>query len=644
MKMGFGWADYILRVDLTREKVVKQPFPIDLGRKFVGGAGINAKILYDEVDPTIDTYDPENRLIIGTGPLVGTLMPSANRITFTSKGPFSIFCDSNCGGHFSPELKFAGYEHIVIRGRAKHPAYLWIDDDDVEIRDARHLYGKDVLETDQIIKEELGDAEIHTAIIGVAGENLVRYAIPVLDLWRAPGWGGHGSIMGSKNLKAIAVRGTKSLKAANPREELEAICEKIRKKIVNSGRYVYYRNVGRTVITEILQMGGASGVKNFQESLVPEKEFENIMSERIRDEVYSDQSRKGCFNCPVHCTHQFLVKDGPYAGTFGEKIEYTHVADVKLLGIYDAKFCAKWTFETNRLGIDTSGPQNAIAWAMECYEKGILTDKDTEGLEVTFGNQEVALELLDMIAHRRGKLGDLLADGSYLAARKLGRGSEKYSMTIKGARLIQDLRCGYGLLLAHSVASRGSDHLKGQPCIELYPYDDEQKYKIGEKLFGHPKAAYADLPEGKGYLVRWYEDFSAIVDCLGVCKSLTNFTELSLPGYEDFAPALSLITGIKFTVNDLKRIGERVVAVQKAFNAKGGLTRKDDLPPERWFNEPSTARATRIKLVDRPAVDKMLDEYYTVRGYDVNTGHPTKEKLVELGLPEIAENLYGKKD
>jgi aldehyde:ferredoxin oxidoreductase len=635
--LNYGWADTILRIDLTKNRIVKQRFPKSLGKLFVGGAGVNAKILYDEVKNVIDPFDPENRLIFGTGPLVGTIVPCSNRIELTSVGAFThAFVDSSAGGYFAPELKWAGYEHIVFQGRASNWVYLWIDNENVELRDATHLLGKDVLETDRTIKEELGDPEIRTAIIGPAGEKLVRYAVPMIDLWRAPGWGGHGAIMGSKNLKAIAVRGTKGVKIAKPGKDLEDACQRFRETCINGPRTPLLRYCGRIHNTESFQLLGASGIKNLQESLIPEDEFWKITTDTVVAEVYDHESaNKSCFNCPISCTHRFSVANGPYKGTSGEKIEYTQVQDVKLMGIFDAGFLAKWTFETNRLGLDSSGPANAIAWAMECYERGLLTEEDTDGLGITFGNQEVAWELLESIAHRKAGMGDLLADGSALAAKKIGRGSEKYAMVSKGARLLSDPRVGYGWMLSHAVSTRGADHLKSVPGIELWTFDAEFKKKISSELFGHPDAADAFVPDGKGNLVKWYEDLCGVIDSLGICKTQTAYIALQLPKFEDFAELLSLVTGMSFTVNDLVRVGERINAVERAFNYKFGYTRDDDTLPSRFFEEHGKAH---IEVIDKKVFEKMKDDYYAVRGY-AKSGLPTRKKWEELELSYVADNL-----
>jgi len=636
MGMIYGWADNTLRIDLTRKKIVKEPFPKDLGILFVGGAGINAKILYDEIGPEVTPFDPDNRLIFGTGSLVGSSAPCSARITVTAKGPFTFaFCDSNAGGFFSPELKWAGYEHIVFQGRAEKPVYLLIDDDLVELRDAAHLWGKDVIETDKIIKEEIGFPEVRTAIIGTGGENLVRYAAVMFDLWRAAGWGGAGAVMGSKNLKAIAVKGTKKPKIARP-EEFETTCRKIRETIINGPRTKLLRRYGRLHNIDLYQRTRTVGNRNFLENVVPPDKFPKVTSERFVEEVWDKNSlTRSCFNCPVACSHRFMVREGPYIGTTGQKIEYNQVADSILMGIYNTRFMAKWTFETNRYGLDTDGASNAIAWAMECYEKGILTAADCDGLQLKFGDEEVALKLVEMIANREGRLGDLLAEGSQFAARKLGRGSEKYAMHIKGARLIMAPGSAYGVTLAHVVSTRGADHLKGAPfSVEFYPFDVEQRAAIGRKLFGHPEAVNPQSPNGKGYLVKWMEDHNAVVDSLGLCQTQTKYIALSLPGFDEFALLLSLATGVPFTADDLKIAGERIIMVERAFNAKCGLTRDDDTLPDRFFE----AR-TDVKIIDRETLEKMKDEYYEARGCEIKTGAPTKRRLEELGLKDIAADF-----
>lgn len=636
--MMYGWTGKMLRVDLTKKKITQQDIPKELRDTFIGGRGINSKILYDEVPPEMDPFDPEARVIIGAGPFVGTLVPTACRGTITHKGPFTFaFCDSNFGGYFTPEMKYAGFDHIILQGRSERPAYLWIDDGTVEIRSAEKLWGMDTLTAAQVLEKEVGDPEIHTMMIGPAGENRVRTACVMVDYWRAAGWAGTGAVFGSKNLKAISVRGTHGIKVADP-ARFVAICKKARKMMLNGPRTPLYHRYGRLSNIESLRHRGGDGVENYRIPDMPESGFETFNSENIRQTIYTH--REGCFNCPIGCGHCFKVEvDG--SEIHASKIEYAPAGDVKALGIYNPKFLARWVYEVNKWGLDTTGTQNVIAFAMECYENGLITNTDTGGIELTFGNEEATIEILHKIVRREG-IGDILAEGTNLAAEKIGKGAEKYAMTIKGARLHLDPRIGYGLMLAHAVASRGADHLKGTPWIEFWDFAAIKDENVGERLFGHSKAADASTPEGKEYAVKWYQESKGIIDSLGFCAGQDSSTSFEYPGHKEMAEMLSALVGREYTEEDLRIVGERIYNVEQAYNARCGLRREDDSIPERFFDKKTpTSENAKIKTVDRKKFEAMKDNYYRLRGWDLKTAIPTRERLEKLGLDDIAEDMDG---
>ena len=607
----YGWAGTILRVDLTKEKIKKQPMRKEWISKFIGGAGINAKILYEETQPGIDPFDSANRLIFGAGPLTGTLAPSSGRYTITAKGPFTFaFCDSNIGGHFGPEMKFAGYDHIIFQGGAKKPLYLWIDDDSVELKDASHVWGIDVWETDKMIKEELGDPEIKIAAIGVPGEKLVRYAAVINDWARAAGWGGMGAVMGSKKLKAIAIRGTKGIQIAKPKE-FEEICSRCREMIKKSPKPKTIGYYGKPWLNWLRnEIQRSNPTMNYKLPRVPSSEFHKVGLEAFEKLIVK---WKGCFNCPLHCGHVLASRSGKYAGLVGEGFEYNQAIDGQMMAIYDLNFVLKWTIETNRLGLDCDGPAYAIAWAMELYEKGLITKKDTDGIELTWGNQEAALQMLDKIAQRDG-FGDLLAEGIQLAAKKFGKGSEKFAYHIKGGRMEIDPRTGWGTALSHATSTRGADHLKGMPLSNAFGVWKGIPYEFTDD----------STTEYKAEAVIFFENLNAVIDSIGLCKNDTWSQSAECPGLHEFAELLSAATGRTFTASKLLRAGERIYNVERAYNAREGLIREDDTLPEKFFTEPIE---TKIKFVDKDIFEKLKDEYYKLRGWDVTTGNPTKNKV-----------------
>jgi aldehyde:ferredoxin oxidoreductase len=619
----YGWTGKLLRVDLSKKKTIVQDIPKKMLVNFLGSAGLNAKILYDEVDASIDPYDPENRLIFGFGPLCGTLAPSSSRYTITTKGPLSFaFSDSNSGGHFGPEVKFAGYDNIVFQGIADKPVYLWINDSEIEIRDASHLWGKDTWESEEIIRKDIGDPDVKIALIGPAGENLIRYAAVINDHARAAGWGGVGAVMGSKKLKAIAVKGTKGLKIADT-DIFAKKCLESFDLIAKSPRMNTVGFYGKPWLNWLRnEVQKSNPVKNYQLPRVPTEEFPKVGLEAFKEIIVK---WKSCFNCPMHCSHIVKAKAGPFAGEIGEGFEYNQMIDGQMMGIYDLNFVVKWTNETNRLGIDCDGPAYAIAWAMELYEKGILTKADFDGLDVSWANQDVAFEMLTKIVYRQG-IGDLLAEGIAIAARKIGCGSEKYAYHIKGGRLEIDPRTGWGTALSHATSTRGADHLKGTPLSNAYgrwknvPYDFTDDSKT----------------ECKAEAVIFFENLNAVVDSIGLCKNDTWTQSAECPGLPEFAQMLTGATGVCFTAEQLLKAGERIYNVERAFNSKSGLTREDDRIPDKFFTDPIE---TKLRVLNRKEFESLKDTYYQLRGWDVATGHPTASKLKELGLLNIAKDF-----
>jgi len=618
-----GWAGKILRVDLSKKKITKQDLPMDWAIQFLGSAGINAKILYDEVGPEVDPFDPQNRLIFGFGPLCGTSAPSSARYTVTTKGPLSFaFSDSNSGGHFGPEVKYAGYDHIIFKGAADTPVYLSIDDEEVVLKDGSHLWGKDVWETEEIIRKELGDPSVKIAAIGHTGEKLVRYSAIINDHARAAGWGGVGGVMGSKKLKAVAVRGTKGVQIADP-VEFERLSLKSIELVLKSPKMSTVGVYGKPWLNWLRnEVQKSNPTKNYILPRVPPEEWPKVGLEAFKQRIVK---WKGCFNCPLHCSHIVMAKSGPFQGTVGEGFEYNQMIDGQMMGIYDLDFIVKWTNETNRLGLDCDGPAYSIAWAMELYEKGLISSKDIDGIELTWGNQEAALLMLNKIANREG-FGDLLAEGIELAARKFGKGSELFAYHIKGGRMEIDPRTGWATALSHATSTRGADHLKGTPLSNAFgvwkniPYDFTDDSKI----------------DYKAEAVVFFENLNAVIDSLGLCKNDTWSQSAECPGLREFAEMMTALTGVGFTASQLLEIGERIYNVERAYNSRCNLTRENDKIPDKFFKDPIE---TKIKVLDRESFEKLKNQYYALRGWDIETGHPTGKKLEELGLRDVVVDL-----
>lgn len=639
----FGWAGSILRVDLTRGRITKEPFNKELREKYIGGRNFNSKILFDEVPPGIDPLGPENRLIIGTGPLTGILGPATGRFTVTAKSPLTgIHGDSNAGGDFGPELKYAGYDHLVISGCSEEPVYLWIDDDKVEIRTASHLWGKTVFEVDQLLKSEIGDQEVKTLIIGPAGERLVRFACPIANLYRAPGRCGMGAVMGSKKIKAIAVRGTKSIKIAKPKEYLEYV-EEVFSRIYSSTIYPFWSRYGTTTLIAPKHQRGEMSVRNKQETQWSEEKAKEIFGQTFVDRLV--EKSKGCFSCPIHCSHGLVIKDGPYAGTYCEGMEWGTIGCFgNQLDNPRLDVIAKAHELSSQYGLDTMSTGLMIAFAMELFQRGILTREDTGGVDLDWGDHELILKLIKKIAFREEGIGDLLADGKRIFIRRLGeRGEEanKYANHIKWLDELTDFRSDLGRALNYSVSTRGADHLRGLPTYSVW--EDSDFKKLFEEKYWNRKFKSSKATDFQAYdpiradIVMFTETVCGASDALEICKFNTEWMAQESVNLSTMARLLSLATGLRIELENLRKSVERGWQIERAFSVLEGIRGKDDIPSERYF-EPIPSGPQKGKKLDREPFEKLLQIYYEKRGWD-SDGIPTRKRLEELGLKDVAERL-----
>jgi aldehyde:ferredoxin oxidoreductase len=425
----YGWMGKILRVDLAREEITKEALPEEMVHKFVGGRGLNVKFLYDELKPGVDPLGPRNKIIIGAGPCNGTIVPGSTRFTVTFKSPLTGFIgDSNSGGTFGVTLKYAGYDMLIIEGKAKRPSYLWIDGDVVELRNGEALIGKTTGETRRELESELADPDISVVSIGPAGENLVKISCLIGDMGRAAGRSGGGAVFGSKNLKAIAIRGKKGVKVANVRLLEEVWQEMFRAWHDNPS---IYENRAR--------FGTGGGILNFQKAgILPTMNYRKGIYERLQDigpQNLPDRyfiKQKACFSCPVPCQHVHVIGTGLYAGEYGEGLELAHLEHLgSRLLVDNLDLVVKASIDCDEYGLDVMEVGQLIGYAMECFENSILTPEDLGGLEIKWGNAEAAFRLIEMVACRKG-IGDLFADGIKTASEKIGKGSEAFAHTVKG--------------------------------------------------------------------------------------------------------------------------------------------------------------------------------------------------------------------
>jgi len=628
----------IAYIDLTTGSIETQAIPIEMRRKYLGGRGLDMYLLYNHTKAGVDPLGPDNVALISAGLLVGTLASASARTHVGGKSPLTGYVGSaNVGGFFGPEMRLAGFDHLVIKGKAEKPVYLWIHDGEIEIRDAGGLWGVDSRETQSLIRQELGDDDIQSLCIGQAGENLVRYACIRTSVKNAAGRTGIGAIWGSKNLKAVAARGMMDINIAHPMEALEYNKEII-DQVVSSKLAKTMQKLGTPFIWGVTNSTGLVRTRNFQMNQLVNAD--DIEPESLEEDMVGTA---GCFGCQVHCRGKYFIKEGKYKGTYDEGPEYTSQgAFGGEVGCTSKNTVLVCNHLVNAYGMDTLETGSMMGWAMELYEKGILTAKDTDGLDLTWGNDEAVIELVHKIARREG-IGDILADGPLAAAKRIGKDSAKYLVQVKGmSNLHSDERATPGLALNVAVASRGSDHLRGRPAIDLYHLPE----KVLRSIYGSPvpydgplTSDYRDY-EGKPWQVMWQEHLYAAVDCLGICKYHTIFLGPNMPAYEEWAKLIYLNTGLEFTTEEIYRVGERCYNMERLFNIREGLTRDGDKLVDRYHDEPTPLGlpVVRGRSIDRDKFKIMIDEYYQHHGWDKN-GVPTAKKLKALGLAHEPSNL-----
>jgi aldehyde:ferredoxin oxidoreductase len=604
-----------LRVNLTREKIIKQNLDNQLKRKFVGGLGFTTKILFDEIKPGTDPLGPDNKLIIAVGPCNGTLVPGSARCTVAAKSPLSGFLgDSNAGGFFGSELKYAGYDIVVIEGIAKKLCYLIINDDEVSLVDAEHLRMKTTSETRRIIQQDFGD-EVRILSIGPAGENLVKFACIISDFGRAHGRCGLGAVMGSKNIKAIVVKGSGGVKVADPNALEKAVQEMYEIYHEYNDWYSAFTTYGATRSLLEYNRLGILPTRNYQSGV-----FENIGNldpKNLRSNYLTTMA--ACFSCPLGCNTYYTIDREPFLGSYGAGLELMQMEMFgPRIGIDNLNAVLKMHIVANELGLDAADLAGALGFAFECFEKRILTIDDFGGdLEPKWGNFETALKLIERIAYRDG-IGNILAEGAKKASEIIGKGSEKYALCVKGLSLdTLDPRGMKGWGLGYAISSRGADH-----CRHLF---------ASERIEMDPLTI-----KGKAEGIVWHENIRAFQNSMEICEFCTYYGKMVSP--QMLIKFYSSVTGIKITEKELIEIGERIVNLARLFNVREGLTKKDDTLPQRFLTTPMPAGSAKGHVVE---LQPMIDRYYELRGWDRKTGLPTREKLVELGLEDTGIQSMG---
>ena len=615
----YGYAGRVLHIDLATGKTHVEPLNEDYAKKYIGGIGLGMRLWLDHSQAGVDPLSPENPLILTTGPISGTVWPTGgNGHAFVAKSPQSYGVgEAKSHGSFGTELKRAGYDAVIFKGRAEKPVYVWIDDDSVQLLSASHLMGKSPADTEDAIKEELGDYYIRVAAIGPAGEKLVRIACIINEKTRAAGRTGLGAVMGSKNLKAIAVRGTQDITVAKPDEFMEFVKEFHER--MKGPATQKYRTLGTPENVLVHNALHCMPTRNYNNAHfeAAEKVSGETLNERYVAKII------GCSSCAMRCEHVCVVTEGPYKGAM-TRMEYEPLwAMGPYCGVDRLDAIIKGMDLCNYYGIDAISAGVIVGFAMDCYENGILTQKDMDGLDARFGNHEALVQLIEKIGKREG-IGEILAEGVKIAGEKIGKGAEKLAQHIKGVEVTgYDLRCLKTAALGFAVSFRGADHNRHG----AYAFDVKGKVNrlVAEK--------------GRGRMVKDIEDIYTVIDSLIVCKFSrgTYYKEA-----EDLAKLYTLVTGIEMTPEEIRRCGERINNVARVFNVREGLSRKDDTLPWKVMNQPIPDEGpAKGAYVSQAELDLLLDDYYEARGW-TREGIPTIKKLKELGMDDLIHIVEGK--
>jgi len=619
--MGYGYHGKILRVNLSMREVKVEELPENIWRMYLGGRGLGAYILMKELKPKIDPFSPENKLIFAVSVITGAPIPGVNRISVVSKSPLTnTYGEAEAGGFFAPELKFSGFEAIVIEGKSEKPTYLYIKDGNAELRDANHIWGKTVKETIEIIRGELEEPTARIACIGPAGEKLVRFANIMFDFRYAAGRGGLGAVMGSKNLKAIAVRGRLKPNFYNIKkliEIMEWFNENWKKYPGSLSRHKY----GTSEVVLPLNRDGTLPTLNFKGGSF--EKAEEISGERINSTILI--GREGCFACPITC--KLVVKargkyetDPAYGGP-----EYETIASFgSLCGIDDINAIAYANQICNAYGLDTISAGVTIAYAMECFENGLINEEDTDGIKLKFGNSESMIKMLMKIANREG-FGNLLAEGVKIASEKI-KGSEKFAMHVKGKETpMHEPRGKVGVGLMYAISPHGADHMQ-------FAHDPvyERESNILKSIGITNPVNRLDLGPEKIKIAYYSMLWWGLLDCLGICKFtfIPHSAGVLTPNH--LVEIVNAVTGWNVSLWELMKCSERALNLMRCFNIREGLTSEEDTLPKRFFEEMEFGARKGAKINEED-FRRAVKLFYEMAGWNED-GIPRRAKLYELGI------------
>ena len=610
--MHGGIMGKMLLVDLGGGVVRTVNLPDHYVSNYIGGDGLAARLLYDEVPPGIDALDPENRLVVSVGPLAGTILQASCNHSVAAKSPITGFTiyNSHSNGKFARLLKSSGFDAIIIKGKAEKPVFLWINNGQAEIRDATFLWGKDTWDTQNALKRALGQPKLSCMCIGPAGENLVLISGIVNDFSHLAARGGLGAVMGSKKLKAIAVYGTKEVPVADSGRFLELAREWRKLNICNPGTQALAK-FGTAMLVRGCYLAGDLPIKNWSCGTI--NDWENLTGESILERMFKRHTT--CPTCTVAHGKVLELRDGAFNGEC-ELAEYEMLAAMgSNLGITDPTVACRASELLDKYGIDGLGASNVIGFAMECYEKGLITKEDTGGLDLRFGNWEAALQMIEKIVKRQG-LGDILADGPVRAADYFGKGSDRFIVHVKGMPLpMHDHRSAWGYALQYAVGSAGPAHEGGPLMLELGGV--LSRFSTG----------------GKAAVVKDGQELRCFVNTLGVCV----YGTMGVP-LEKMADTVSAATGLRLNEDGARKVARRIINLRRGFNIRHGLVPEDDTLPARYILEPPSNGGAKGSVVP---IRPMVYDYYKLMGWDLKTGRPYRRTLAALGLEDVAADLWG---
>lgn len=625
----------ILRVDLSTKSITTEsalPY-----QKWVGGLGVAEQILYNEVKPWVTPYDPANRLIIGSGSLSGTFCPGAGRILAVTKSPVTMGISSgNAGGSFGAALRYTGFDYIIVSGHSSKPVYLYIKNGTAEIQSADDISGSPVDQTVDYLESKHG-AQISTMCIGTAGEQLVRFACITVDRHRVIGKCGFGAVMGSKNLKAIVADGSEG---SIDVKDTAGFTRKVAELYSRFEGNAAYENLARygtlCCVPSKYRVGGFS-YRHGQDLHIPDEMLNTFDPEYLRKTYILRQT--SCAGCLLGCQNRHRISSGSYAGLEMEGAPFNSILNFGTkLDISDYGFCIQATWLCNNLGMDMDVIAELLGWLMECYEKGLITASQLDGLELSFGNQAAALALIHRIANRQG-VGNILAEGLARASSAFSAETDYYGMYVKGNELFELVRPLIGYGLGALTSTRGGSHVLGSPVCEAGIFTEAEKAvalrKFKVNTFNDPRSY-----EGKPELVCYYESISRACGCLGLCLMVSDWQQIDMLDMDDFSQLLLFATGIELSADKFRKQMQALLNLEKVFNyCHAGYSRTDDMPRERLFQEAVRSGPAKGAILNRKKWDDMMDRYYILHGWNPENGLPTPETLKAYGLSELIPDL-----